>query len=189
MAEVKVLIEGYTSKDTGGRSCSTIVLVKDGGLAIVADPGTSESQDAIRDALADEGLSPEEVGIVFITHAHMDHYRNAGMFPNAKALDYWGLWEGDMWTKCDGRVTDDVTMIKTPGHSYDGVTLLVKTEEGTIAICGDVFWKESWPQKDKYATDGNALAKSRKLVMQSADFVIPGHGKAFATGRGRTQGL
>jgi glyoxylase-like metal-dependent hydrolase (beta-lactamase superfamily II) len=189
MAEVKVLIEGYTSKDMGGRSCSTIVLVKDGGLAIVADPGTSESQDAIRDALADEGLSPEEIGIVFITHAHMDHCRNAGMFSNAKALDYWGWWEGDVWSKCDGRVTDEVTMIKTPGHSYDGVTLLVKTEDGTIAICGDVFWKENWPDKDKYATDGNALAKSRKLVMQSADFVIPGHGKAFATGRGRTQGL
>ena len=29
MAEVKILVEGYTSGDTGGHSCSTIVLIKD----------------------------------------------------------------------------------------------------------------------------------------------------------------
>ena len=119
----------------------------------------------------------------------MDHCRNIGMFPVARVLDFWGWWEGDVWKKSDGKVTKDISMIKTPGHSFDGMTFMVKTKEGTVAICGDVFWKEGFPKKDRFATDDAKLAQSRKKVMESADFVIPGHGKMFATGRGKTKGL
>jgi glyoxylase-like metal-dependent hydrolase (beta-lactamase superfamily II) len=180
MAQVKVLVEGYTSGDTGGRSCSTVVLVRDGDLNLVADPGTLPCQEKLLSALAKEGLAPQDIGIVFITHSHMDHYRNIGMFPSARALDYWGWWQGDLWKKCGGRISKNLMMIKTPGHSYDGMTLLAETNEGIVAICGDVFWKERFPRKDKYASDEKALAESRRLVLRSADVVIPGHGKMFS---------
>ncbi len=183
MAYVKILCEGYTVDEEGGGSCSTIVLVKDGDTNIVIDPGTAKSRDVITKALEGNGLTADDIGIVFITHSHMDHYRNIGMFPRAKALDYWGWWTGDVWNECDGKVTEDIRIIRTPGHSYDGMTMLVETENGTVAICGDVFWKEGLPKEDHYASDGKALARSRKLVMQSADFVIPGHGSMFPAKR------
>ncbi|MBU4143012.1 MBL fold metallo-hydrolase, partial [Patescibacteria group bacterium] len=68
---------------------------------------------------------------------------------------------------------------KTPGHSYDGLTLLVKTSEGVVAICGDVFWKKNSPEDDAYATDKEKLKESRKTVLASADWVIPGHAGMF----------
>lgn len=180
MTEVKVLLTGYTSGETGeGRSCSTITLVKDHGITMIVDPGTSESQQVIIDKLKAEGVGLKDVNVVFITHSHMDHYRNIGMFPDAKALDYWGWWTNDVWEDCDGNVTDDIKIIKTPGHNYDGVTLLVKTKQGTIAICGDVFWKEGEPKDDPYATDKKKLEESRKMVLEMADYIIPGHGKMF----------
>ena len=46
MAEVKVLIEGYTS-ETEGRACSTITLVKDGGITMIVDPGSIKSRELI----------------------------------------------------------------------------------------------------------------------------------------------
>lgn len=184
MAEVKILLDGYASGDSeedDSRSCSTVVLVRDGDIVMVVDPGTMKDQRLLVDALAKEKLRPEDVNVVFITHSHMDHYRNIGMFPKARALDHWGWWEGNEWSECSGRVTDDIEMVKTPGHSGGSVTLFVRTEKGVVAICGDVFWKEGYPKKDPYATNLEKLEASRKLVMKKADWIIPGHGPMYPT--------
>lgn len=180
MAEVKVLMEGYTSGETGeGASCSTITLVRGKGITMIVDPGTLKSQSLLVEKLKEEGLTIDDVNIVFITHSHMDHYRNIGMFPKAKALDYWGWWEGDVWSECDEDLTNDIKIIKTPGHNYDGITLLVKTDKGKIAICGDVFWKEDYSEDDPYASDKEKLKESRKKLLEIADYIIPGHGNMF----------
>lgn len=179
MVEVKILIEGYTSGDTGGHSCSTVVLVKDENLIMIVDPGTVPDQSLIREKLKEEGLTVNDINVVFITHSHMDHYRNIGMFPKDKVLDFWGWWEGDVWKEANKNITKNIKVIKTPGHSYDSVTLLVKTKKGNVAICGDVFWKESFPESDPYASDREKLKGSRKKVLEIADYVIPGHGKMF----------
>ena len=44
-----------------------------------------------------------------------------------------------------------------------------------VAICGDVFWKENYPENDEYASNGEALEESRKKVLALADYIIPGH--------------
>lgn len=178
-AEVKILKEGYASTDSGGHSCSTICLVQDRGLNIITDPGTLPDQKILVDALKKVGLSPSDINIVFITHSHMDHYRNIGMFPKAKALDFWGWWEGDVASDYENDVSDNIKLIKTPGHSSDGTTLLVQTDEGTVAICGDVFWKENFPVNDPFATNCDQLKQSRAKVLELADFIVPGHGGMF----------
>ncbi|MBN1896910.1 MAG: MBL fold metallo-hydrolase [Candidatus Aenigmarchaeota archaeon] len=182
MAEVKILLEGYASGDGGDDdscSCSTVTLVRDGDIVMIVDPGTLKDRKLLTDALAKEGLSVDDVSVVFITHSHMDHFRNIGMFPKAKAIDHWGWWSGDEWSECNGKVTEDIEILKTPGHSGGSVTLFVKTSKGIVAICGDVFWKENYPEKDPYATNPAKLEKSRKIVLEKADWVIPGHGPMF----------
>ena len=181
MAEVKVLIEGYVSGEDFGRSCSTITLIKDKNLNIIVDPGTAESQELIKEKLKDEGLTIEDIDIVILTHSHIDHFRNIGMFPNAKSIDFWGCWEGDILKESDGKITEDISFIKTPGHSKDSITVLVKTENGLIAICGDVFWKKNFPENDLYANDKEKLTESRKKLLEIADYIIPGHGEMFKT--------
>lgn len=188
MAEVKILVKGYVSADTRGRACSTVVLVRDGKIKMVIDPGTVRNPQELVKKLKNEKLSPADVNWVCITHSHMDHYRNIGMFPKAKTLDYWGVWEADnSWKLKGGRLTENIRVIKTPGHSYDGITLLVKTSEGVVAVCGDVFWKENFPKKDKYATDAKKLGESRARVLKEADFIIPGHGGIYRVRKGSKQ--
>lgn len=177
-AKVTILLEGYVSAESDGHSCSTVTLVQDDGLNIVVDPGTLRNQKILVDALKKEGLEIDDINVVYITHSHMDHYRNIGMFSHAKALDYFGWWIEDEYRD----YTDpsrNIKMINTPGHSKDGTTLLVETEEGTVAICGDVFWKENYPNKDPYAVDAGKLEDSRKKVLSLADYIIPGHGGVF----------
>jgi glyoxylase-like metal-dependent hydrolase (beta-lactamase superfamily II) len=185
MAEVKVLIEGYTSAESGAqgdeKTCPTITLVRDKDIVMVCDPGVLDSQQILIDALKNEGLVIDDVNYVFITHSHIDHYRNIGMFPNAKTLEYFGIWDGGKVVDWKENFSDDITIIKTPGHNYDGLTLLVKTENGTVAICGDVFWKQNYPENDIYASDQLKLQESRKRVVESADFIVPGHAGMYPT--------
>lgn len=183
MAEVKILVEGYTTADSNNseeeETCANISLVKDGDIVMIVDPGLLESQNVLIEKLKKERLNVDDINLVFITHSHIDHYRNIGMFPKAKALEYWGLWDGVNVDDRKNKLSENIEIIETPGHSYDGLTLLIKTNLGIIAICGDVFWKENYPEFDEYASDMEKLKESRKKVLESADYVIPGHGKMY----------
>ena len=123
---------------------------------------------------------------------HADHCLLAGIFENAVILD-----NGTMYS-FDGRIEDhegkvpgtDVKIIATPGHDKCHATVLVDTDKGKVAICGDVFWwtdnekqittrEALLNHKDPYVKDKKALLASRKLVLSKADYVIPGHGRMF----------
>jgi len=183
MSKVKILIEGFTSADTKSlaeeKTCATISLVHDKDIVMVVDPGVLDSQEQLILALEKEGFKKEDVTHVFITHSHIDHYRNIGMFANAKTVEYYGIWSGGSVNDWQKDFAKDIKIIKTPGHSYDGLSLLVETEIGKVAIVGDVFWKESGPEKDPYASDEIKLRESRQKILDLADYVIPGHGPMF----------
>ncbi len=183
-AEVKILIEGYTTADTNAdigdeKTRPTVTLVKDQDIMMVVDPGTLSDQQILVDKLKEEGLTVDDINIVCITHSHIDHYRNIGMFPKAKTLEYFGLWDGETVDDWPERFTENIQILKTPGHDYTGITLFVATEIGKVAICGDIFWRENSPENDIYATDPEKLEKSRALVLRLADWVVPGHGAMY----------
>jgi len=185
MAEAKILMRGYTSAEEEGvaeeRTSPTITLVRDNGVTIVVDPGVLRNQEDLKEKLREDGLSVNDIDFVFLTHSHFDHYRNTGMFPKAKVIEYFGVWDGNKCNDWQEEFSEDIKIIKTPGHDYTSLTLLVETERGVVAICGDVFWKENYPENDPYASDPVKLAESRKKVLELADFVIPGHGSMFKT--------
>jgi glyoxylase-like metal-dependent hydrolase (beta-lactamase superfamily II) len=180
MAEVKVLIRGYTGEDSEEeKTCATVTLVKDKNIVMIVDPGVLESQQILVDALHKEGLDIDNVNIVCITHSHIDHYRNIGMFPQAKTLEYYGLWDKNTVDDWKEQFTKDIKIIKTPGHNYDGISLIINTSKGKVAIVGDVFWKENYPSKDLYASDLKKLDESRKKVLEIADWIVPGHADIY----------
>jgi len=190
-AEVKILVEGYTNANEVGetgeeKTQPTITLVKDGDLVMVVDPGALESQQILIDALQKENLTVKDVNVVCITHSHIDHYRNIGMFPEAKTLECYGLWDKNTVEDWKENFTANIQVSRTPGHDYTGITLFVATIDGIVAICGDVFWKENYPeslQDDIYASDQQKLEKSRGMVLKMADWIIPGHGPMYKNDR------
>jgi len=191
-AEVKILVEGYTNigfvdQSEGEKTWPTITLVRDGDLVIVVDPGILESQQVLIDALEKEELTVQDVDVVCVTHSHLDHYRNIGMFPRAKTLEYYGLWDKvgvESWSE---NFTSNIKVLHTPGHDYTGITLLVTTGPdsgypGVVAICGDIFWRENYPQDpkdDAYASNIERLKESRDMILKVADWIVPGHGAIY----------
>ncbi len=183
MVKVKVLIIGYTSADNpeseSERTCSTVTLVQDKGFNMVIDPGVMGDVNQLISALAENGLKPADINMVGLTHSHIDHYRNLGLFPQAKVLEYYGIWDNDTVEDRPESLSPSLKIIETPGHSREGITFLAETELGIVAVCGDVFWKENLPEKDPYADDPTALAHSRQKVMDAADWIVPGHGDIY----------
>lgn len=179
MAEVKVLIEGCNIPGEKEITCPTITLVRDGKFVAVVDPGVLENQNLLVKALRKEKLSLKQVNAVFLTHSHIDHFRNIGMFPNAEVIEYYGIWKNNVAEDRNNKLTKDIKIIETPGHNYTSLSLLVNTKIGKVAVCGDVFWKENFPKKDPYADNFKKLQESRKKLLKIADYIIPGHAGMF----------
>lgn len=191
MAKVKVLIEGYAKKTkTGWIASSTTTLVQEKGLNIIVDPG--KNRKLLLEKLSQEGLKPEDIDYVLMTHFHPDHNYLLAIFSEAKALDDELIYDSDGEYEHGGKVPGTgLRIMQTPGHEKFHGSLVVPTEKGAIVIAGDVFWwadeeKQDIPSvealmkhKDPFVKDEKALGKSRRKVLKIADWIIPGHGKMF----------
>lgn len=190
MTSLKVLIEGYAKKISDGWiASSTTTLIIENNLKIIVDPGAN--RDLLLSKLTEQGLTPEDINLVFMTHYHVDHNLLAGIFTKAKILDDSIVYENDKETEYAGTIPGtEIKVLKTPGHDQFHASLMVKTSDGIVCVAGDVFW---WPDneeqktdaenllshKDSFVKDEKALLKSRKKILAVADWIIPGHGKMF----------
>ena len=143
-------------------------------------------------ALDEEGLTTGDIDYVFLSHRHPDHVLLACLFEKAKyvTFDDHLIYDKDVLLEYDKNVLgDDIERIDTPGHVPEHLSLIVDTDNGKIAVAGDVIW---WlddeeqvlyiNQKDHSQAldmDMEALVESRKKLLKIADYIIPGHGKMF----------
>src|SRR4051812_27888078 len=98
MTTVHLLHAGYT----GDRVGSSVVLVRDGDALIVVDPGMVARRDLILEPLIAQGVAPEAVTHVFLSHHHPDHTINIALFSNAEVVDFWARYRDDLWLDHDG---------------------------------------------------------------------------------------
>jgi glyoxylase-like metal-dependent hydrolase (beta-lactamase superfamily II) len=182
-AALHVIHEGSIRDD---RVTSTISLVIDGDARLVVDPGMVADRRQILDGLARQGVEPQQVTHVLLTHHHPDHTLNAALFPNADVVDAWATYRSDLWLDHSGdgyRPAPHVQMLVTPGHSAQDVTWLVETGAGVMACTHAWGLADGRPEDDDYATDQLALTESRERILAAADIVVPGHDAPFPTRR------
>lgn len=187
MTKVKVLIDGYVKKD-GTKVVPTTTLIEDGKAKIIVDSGMGKDKvKALYKALQKKGLSFEHITTVFITHYHPDHTQYVACFSKAKLIDWLYIYDGDSWLDHQGegyKLSPNVSVIHTSGHTPEHASLKVKTKKGIIVVAGDVWWhSDLTPKIDPMAQDQKKLEKSRKKILKIADFIIPGHGKMFRNPR------
>lgn len=189
LAQVKILLKGYfkwTDKLGGKfRASSTVTLIRDGKVNIVVDTGHHSAEKQLLLALKKEGLEPDDIHYVIVTHHHPDHVANNHLFKKARITDVLTSYKGDQFTvdldllyKGKNIITPNVYIISTPGHELDECSVIAQTEKGVVAIVGDVFWA-SQKEKNIMVKDAKELAKSQAMVVKLADYIIPGHGGMF----------
>ncbi|OGY42226.1 MAG: hypothetical protein A2Y67_01785 [Candidatus Buchananbacteria bacterium RBG_13_39_9] len=189
LAQVKILLPGYFKwLDKLGRkfkASSTVTLIRDGRVNILVDTGHHQVEKKLVVALRREGLKPNDIHYVIITHHHPDHVANNHLFKKATITDVLTSYKGDQFKvdldlllKGKNIITPNVYIISTPGHELDECTVMAKTEKGIIAVVGDIFWAKQ-KEKNIMVKDKKELAKSQAKVVKLADYIIPGHGGMF----------
>ena len=157
--KVTSLIQGYPgkTKQQGGLGWSTVGLARGpGGRIAILDTNRSGARRLILDRLKAEGVAPEDVTDVLVTHLHYDHVENWPMFPKAlihvpgAELDYALLQpEGaPLWPEFSIRAlalsmrhrrlsegetgVPGITCFEAPGHSPHHLVFVLEGETRTI---------------------------------------------------------
>jgi glyoxylase-like metal-dependent hydrolase (beta-lactamase superfamily II) len=168
---------------------STSTLIRSGDSLIVVDTSTQYMRPALKGSFRELGIFAKDVDTVVITHWHDDHIGNLDLFPNAEVY----VWEGpaseanvrnlnvisDETELCDG-----VSIVHTPGHTADSISVFVEGDDRKYAIVGDAI-----PLEENYRRmvppahniDPELAMKSIKTISGFADVIVPGHGFPFMT--------
>ncbi len=180
-ARLDVLSTGYADE----RVASTVVLIRDGDVTIVVDPGMVADRSVLLGRLRELGVEPASVTDVVFSHHHPDHTLNAALFGQARFHDHWAIYKDDVWEErqADGyEVSESVHLLATPGHTAEDITTLVVTADGLVA-CTHLWWSADGPEIDPLALDQALLEESRrKLLALRPASIVPGHGAPFAPG-------
>lgn len=180
IARVHLLFQGYV----GERVASTVVLVRDGDVRIVIDPGMTPSPEMILAPLRALGESPEAISDVIFSRRHPGHTLNAALFPHARFHDERAIYQGDAWKRraVEGSlVSPSVRLIATPGHTPRDITTLIGTLDG-IAACTHLWRAAGEADEESLTNDQVALRESRLRVLAVASLIIPAHGAPFTPG-------
>jgi N-acyl homoserine lactone hydrolase len=164
----KTPLYSYAIKQPDG-----VVLIDTG----MNDPGDAEWAKTwpleirpITDALADHRLTTNDVTTVVMTHLDHDHSGNNTLFPNAPIVvqqaevehqratlpeDMRAHWdfEGANFRLLDGdeRLTPDLLVVATPGHTPGHQSILVGHGDDTELIVGDAAYTyDLWQLQDDF---------------------------------------
>ena len=158
------------------------------------------------------GWKPTDVEIVINTHLHHDHCGENRSFHNARfyvqeaeyraamnpAEHQKKLYKRDLfdsravnyfdWHFCKGEeeILPGIKVIPTPGHSAGQQSVLVRTEEGTLCITGDVANLCANVNENIPVTFAVSLVdelNSLQRIRELADFMIPGHEPCISDGQ------
>ena len=192
MTVLDILAVGTLDRSESGEileANSTSTLIRSGDSLIVVDTSSKSMRPALKGSLRELGVFAKDVDTVVITHWHDDHLDNLDMFPNAEIY----AWEGPASESnlrnlniiaeeielCDG-----VSIVHTPGHTMDSISVFVEGDDRKYAVVGDAI-----PLEDNYRrmippghnVDPELAMKSIKTIAGFADVIVPGHGFPFMT--------
>ena len=161
---------------------NTWVLLEPGASeAVVIDPGPLDlgHLEAVLRHVESRGA---RVGLTLLTHHHSDHAEAAEHFAAQTAAPVRAIGRGhddlaDGETVCVGGL--DVSVVTTPGHTGDSVSLLLPAESALLTgdtILGRGTTVVAWPDGQLGAYLDSLERIERLAASGAAARILPGHG-------------
>ena len=165
------------------------------------------------EALSRIGLQPDDIDVLILTHMHFDHMEFAKQFSRARIVVQRSEYESAInphpllargymretfpdssrfvLVEGDSEIVDGVRVLLTPGHTPGCQSVAVKTDRGTVVICGlctiheNLFPKEEVSKLFPVITPGihtNVLEAydSLMLIKRLADIALPLHDATYS---------
>ncbi len=180
-------------------SCTTS-LIKNGNSILIVDPGSPQigGSGALKARLAQLKLRVEDVSCVVNTHLHSDHVGSNFIFRGKPLLIHKNEIKSRNLTeimrayiapmevreiKGNTQVTDDVSIIETPGHTPGSVTVMANTPQGLVAIAGDtIMAKEHFLERrlPEWEPNKEQIFKMMDRIESfKPKIIVPGHDSPF----------
>jgi N-acyl homoserine lactone hydrolase len=214
---IDVILDGFGINTSAGRVAMCEVILIEGPGAdgrparILVDPAHVGRRVLLLEALASRGLSPGDIDMVVLTHAHWDHVQNIDVFAHAPLYlhpderrycdhPHPNDWATPVWTRdilermqvreiAEGdELIPGVGVVDLAGHSAGSIGITVQNEQGMSLITGDAVHYASVAltrQSPLVFWDAAAARASIDRAVGLADIVYPGHDQAFRLTAGR----
>lgn len=167
---------------------------------------TCDEVQTLEQGLHKYGVEPREIDLVIFTHLHHDHVGQARSIPNARFLAQkdevdFALHPHPFYREAyprqfldgitleavegDIKISDNISLIKTPGHTAGGQSVCIKTDKGLVIISGLCSIQENY-EPSLVGSDLEVIPPTPHInviqaydsmvkVKRMADYVIPNH--------------
>ena len=215
MPKIDILMEGSSVNTDVGIIGFCAVLLIEGEKRVIFDSAHVGRRTYMEAQLQARGLTPRDIDLQVLSHAHWDHIQNCDVFDHAPMLihrderryarqPHRNDWATPQWT---GAVLETLQLqevgagyeimpgcrvIELLGHSPGSIGLEVETEDGRCIIAGDAIHNAAVAQAGRnplvFWNSEQADASIRRCV-QSGALLYPGHDRPFRLKDGDVQYL
>ena len=213
MPKIDILMQGSgVNTNVGIIGFCTVVLIE-GEKRVLFDSAHVGRRTYMQEQLRVRGLTPDDIDLQVLSHAHWDHIQNLDVCRNAPILvhpderayaqdPHPNDWATPAWT---GAVLESITVqeagegyeimpgckvIDLPGHSPGSIGLEVETDDGVWIITGDAIHNAPVAQAGHnpliFWNQEQADASIRRCN-QSGAVILPGHDRPFRLKDGEIQ--
>ncbi len=206
---MKLINNLYFYPEQGMLDCNTYVLK--GMPGIIIDPGNPDYLDTKVAAMNQDGIKPEDIGIIINTHLHIDHCganeafkklsgSRVALYPVQKKNYQLVVVDGArLFGMEPGEFTVDylledpilksgnfkIEIIPSPGHSPDSVCFYLRQEK--VLVCGDVIFEMNTGRVDLPGGNADDLKNSIDTLSKlDVEYLLPGH-MSIVTGAEKVQ--
>jgi N-acyl homoserine lactone hydrolase len=211
-ATIRTVLRGHSLTLTEGSiGFCAVYLVTTPGARILFDTGHVGRRRALLRALAGLELTPADIDVVVLSHAHWDHVQNADLFAGSTVLVHADepayaespgagdlvtpSWTGVLLRHVGVATVADreplatgVHTLHLPGHTAGSLGLTVETPQGRHVLTGDAVSSAAALRRGQSSVvhhDAEQARVSVERVARLADTVWPGHDRPFAVTAGR----
>ncbi len=188
----------YLWQNPNENNCNTYVIRR--GLTILIDPGHTRHLKDLFPQMENDGILPEEVKLILITHSHPDHFEGVEVFRD-KPVRIAMAKDEERYLRNSGRLLfeamnqslpefrvdfylkegtlhlgkDVFEIFMTPGHSPGSLCLY--WPERKVLFTGDVIFDGGIGRTDFLDGDPEALKRSiERMSRLETETLLPGHG-------------
>lgn len=195
----------YPWESVTENNCNSYVV--GGNRKVLIDPGHLHLVDHLVKAMGKDGLLPEDIDLIIITHPHPDHFEAIAKWADSSTMvamhrdgrafleEFAKLWEEttgrslpkfpiDFFLKSGTLQVGEHSfrVIETPGHAPGSICLYFENEK--VLFSGDVIFARSFGRFDLPGGDPLQLIRSIEQLLEfDVEILAPGHGP-IVKGRG-----